>query len=344
MSKLLRILSIDGGGIRGILPGLLLSALEKEIQHLSGNRDARVSGYFDLVAGTSTGGILTCLYLCPDQNGKPRFTAAEAVDLYLENGHRIFRPPVTPRQIWQARKNDCRYVVKGMAALLENYFSDLRLSQLLKPCLVTSYDMENRRSFFFTQHDARKDSAYDFYVKDITRATSAAPGYFEPARIRSMAGTEYTLLDGGVFANNPALCAYAEAMQLFGKGEMQRVTPGSMLMLSIGSGVFRNGNEDSERKRMQPVEHAMAGVTETVDFQLKQLFESTGSEENYFRFEPDLGRASHGLDDCSSSNLQALHEAGIKASKEYSSQISRVAELLVSQSAGETGQRATSSS
>lgn len=214
-----------------------------------------------------------------------------------------------------------------MTELLHNYFSDLKLSELLRPCLITSYDIANRRSFFFTQHDACSNTDYDFFVKDLTRATSAAPGYFEPAKVKSMAGTQYTLLDGGVFANNPALCAYAEAMQLFGKTKVQQITPGKIMMVSIGSGVF--SNDEPDREGMHPMEHVMAGVTETVDFQLKQLFQAAGCSDNYFRFDPDLGKASHNLDDCSSDNLQALYDAGLKASEQYGSIIGKIADKLI---------------
>ena len=66
-SKFFRILSIDGGGIRGLIPAQVLTVLETKLQKASGNPDARIADYFDLVAGTSTGGILTCIYLCPDE-------------------------------------------------------------------------------------------------------------------------------------------------------------------------------------------------------------------------------------------------------------------------------------
>jgi patatin-like phospholipase/acyl hydrolase len=86
----MRILSIDGGGIRGIIPGQVLVSLEQKLQQLSGDPNRRIAEAFDMVAGTSTGGILTCLYLYPDANGKPKFSAADAVDLYLLNGGDIF--------------------------------------------------------------------------------------------------------------------------------------------------------------------------------------------------------------------------------------------------------------
>ena len=86
----MRILSIDGGGIRGIIPGQMLVALEKKLAAKSGKPDARIADFFDLVAGTSTGAILAAAYLCPDSNGRPKFSAQEAVDFYLEDGDEIF--------------------------------------------------------------------------------------------------------------------------------------------------------------------------------------------------------------------------------------------------------------
>ena len=87
-SKLTRILSIDGGGIRGILPGQILVSLENKLKSIDNNPQARIADYFDLIAGTSTGGILTCLYLSPSDTepSRPGFSAERAVDLYLNRG------------------------------------------------------------------------------------------------------------------------------------------------------------------------------------------------------------------------------------------------------------------
>ena len=86
-----KILSIDGGGIRGIIPGQILVALEKKLQEKSDNPQARLAEYFDLFAGTSTGGILTCICLCPSEvePSKARFSAQDAVDLYMNHGEEI---------------------------------------------------------------------------------------------------------------------------------------------------------------------------------------------------------------------------------------------------------------
>ena len=82
MGRPTRILSIDGGGIRGIIPGQILIALERRLKTLSGDPTARIGDYFDLVAGTSTGGILTCVYLTPhpEKPARPRFSADNSND------------------------------------------------------------------------------------------------------------------------------------------------------------------------------------------------------------------------------------------------------------------------
>ena len=85
-----RILSIDGGGIRGILPGTILTYIEEQLRNKTGNPDAKIGEYFDFIAGTSTGGILSLVYLCPDEQGNFKYGAKEALDIYLDQGDEIF--------------------------------------------------------------------------------------------------------------------------------------------------------------------------------------------------------------------------------------------------------------
>jgi patatin-like phospholipase/acyl hydrolase len=180
MAKLTRILSIDGGGIRGILPGQIIVALEKKLQQKSGNANARIADYFDLFAGTSTGGILTCLYLCPDSNSpsRPKFSAQEAVNLYLLKGGDIFKSNLAHKILSAGGMADEKYSAKNMEECLHNYFGDTKLSQLLKPCFITSYNIFDRTTHFFTQHDAAAKEGYDYLLRDVARGTAAAPPYF----------------------------------------------------------------------------------------------------------------------------------------------------------------------
>lgn len=332
MNSPFRILSIDGGGIRGILPGQILVELEMKLQHFSGDPDKRLADYFDMIAGTSTGGILTCLYLYPDEKkpSRPLFTATDAVNLYLENGGGIFKESTI--RIDGLRQE--KYPVAAIETLLKKYFKNTRLSELLKPCLITSYNIYARSTHFFAQHDAKQKKAHDFYLHDVARGTSAAPTYFEPAAVTSLSGITYPVVDGGVFASNPALCAYAEAREKFKpskKGERM-----DMFMLSIGTGSKKESYAYDKAKGwgklgwVKPVLDIMlSGASETVDFQLKHVFDAIDCGDNYYRINPDIGRASIEMDDASEGNLKALKEAGIAAALKYDQELNDIAAYLV---------------
>ena len=338
MPQPIRILSIDGGGIRGILPGQILVSLEKKLQVRSGNPNARIADYFDLLAGTSTGGILTCIYLSPDGNGKPRFTAQDAVDLYLKQGSQIFHADIKQKIISLGGLSDEKYPVKNLETDLKQYFGETKLSELIKPCVITSYNITQRYAHFFRSHKAKNDNTHDFFVRDVTRATSAAPTYFQPAKISSLAGVSYPLVDGGVFANNPALCAFAEARQFFSTSNKD-ASIDNMFLVSIGTGL-KNGLELPQYSYdkaqhwgligwARPVlDIMMAGVNETVDYQLKQMFDSVGKPENYFRLMPNIQRANTDMDDAAPKNLQFLKEDGIEAAQKFDAELEKIAAFL----------------
>lgn len=341
----MRILSIDGGGIRGIIPGIVIAALENRLQKLTDNRDTRVADYFDLVAGTSTGGILACLYLYPDlgQNPpRPRFSAAQAVNLYLERGDDIFDVSLSKRMRSGFGLWDEKYSAGELEDALDDYLEDCSLSSLLKPCLVTAYDIQRRKAHFFKQHKSVTAAGPDFLLKDVARAASAAPTYFEVARIKSLARprTQHALIDGGVFANNPALCAYAEARTFKvsenGQEGSRPCTAQTMFLFSLGTGKVKKRYAYSEAKDWGPLGWAkpvldimMSGVAETVDYQLAQIFGSVDRPDHYNRIEPDLGGAGPDLDDASSENIMALKEAGEECVGMNEEKLDKVARTLI---------------
>jgi patatin-like phospholipase/acyl hydrolase len=341
MPKLTRILSIDGGGIRGILPGQILVALEQKLQKRTNNPQVRIADYFDLVAGTSTGGILSCIYLTPDKTNpqKALFTAKDAVNLYLEYGTKIFSVSWQKKLLSMGGISDEIYTEKPLEELLLSYFGDLELKNLLKPCLITSYDVHDSKAYFFRQHEARTTEGRNFFVKDIARATSAAPTYFEAADVMSFSEVHYPLIDGGVFANNPALCAYAEARGFdFGEGRNKPSAEG-MVLFSIGTGSAVKRKLEHKNIRnwgvlewIRPmIDIMMSGVSQTVHYQLKQIFGSVGKPDQYIRIEPELHNANADMDDASPKNLKALKEAGIRSaeSEENDMKLNKVVELLL---------------
>lgn len=343
MAKKVTILSIDGGGIRGILPGVILAHLETRLQQKEGAQ-ARLSDYFDMIAGTSTGGILSCIYLTPGADGRPKFTAQQAVDLYLERGHEIFDVSFWHKMRSGMSLSDEKYSAAHLEESLMDYMGDTRLSQLLKPCIITSYDIFKRRAVFFNQADAVNNDLRDFYVRDVARATSAAPTYFETARIKSIYGTPYYLIDGGVFANNPAMCAYAEARtldfasKLNHTGKADKPMAKEMIMISIGTGSKGNPYDYNQAKDwgvigwlMPLIDILMSGNSETVNYQLQQMFGTITPPEqaDYYRLEPDREPADAAMDNASPENMGKLREAGMRFVSDNEKLLDKLADLLI---------------
>ena len=335
MAEKIRILSIDGGGIRGIIPAEILIKLEEKLAEKTGKQGARIADYFDLIAGTSTGGILTCAYLCPkpgSKPAKPKFSAKRAQGLYLKRGGKIFH--ISFLQEIRSGKGtwDERYSAKELEKVLDDYFGKVKLSQLLKSCLITAYDIRKRKTEFFNRDDAKKSNTRDYFLRDIARATSAAPTFFEVSRIRSMAGNLSPLIDGGVFANNPALCAYAEVRSTF-KG---RPKAKDMVILSLGTGYkkrpyfYRRAKDWGKVGWARPViDIMMSGVSETVDYQLKQIFDAVGAPNQYLRINGKLDRSSLEMDDASKKNLADLKKDAEGLARKFDKKLGKFADLLI---------------
>lgn len=348
----IRILSIDGGGIRGIIPAAIVEYLETRIKTVTGNSSAKIGEYFDLIAGTSTGGILTCVYLCPDEtdNTKAKFAASDALQLYMKHGNKIFH-----KNFWQQFKNfqlwNEGFPADNLENLLNEYLGETLLSQMIKPCVITAYNFYERRAAFFNSVDSRKigGEVKEFKVKHIARSTSAAPTYFEPAMITSLSEAPQFLIDGGVFVNNPALCAYSEARGL--KFTDQRVLASShqkpkpdfpsakdMLLVSIGTGSSKKRYEFEQLRnagliKWLPViiDIMMSGNSETVHYHLTKMWDTLegDAKKDYYRLEPELKTASPEMDNVSKKNLKLLHDAGQSYVFENVGKLNEIVDKLV---------------
>jgi patatin-like phospholipase/acyl hydrolase len=165
----IKVLSIDGGGIRGIIPALILGALQERV----GKKPHET---FDLIAGTSTGGIITVGIgtIC---NQDSCYSPQELVDLYVQNGAAIFKKSFFESLEELARP---KYSPDGLEKVLEEYFGETEFKTALTPLLVSSYDLQTQLPFFFKSHRIAADASYNWLITQIARATSAAPTYFPP--------------------------------------------------------------------------------------------------------------------------------------------------------------------
>lgn len=345
-TKLKRILSLDGGGIRGILTGKILEALEEKLNEAYTKKNGsprekplRLGEYFDMVAGTSTGGILTCILLCPsdDDPKYPRFSAKEAVDIYLKKGPQIFKPT------WAGRMpgflegiGGSKFGDMSMEDVLKSYLGEKKLSDMLKPCLITTYDIQERSAVFFTSHDAKTKESKDFALWQVCRSTSAAPTFFPPAQARS--GDDFLLhtIDGGLFANNPTMCAFVEGLKIFRDETKHLIAADRMMIVSIGTGEIKKKYAFTEAVKwgtlrwVKPIiDIMMTGVSETVDYQLRKLFKTIDCPDQYYRIMPELGDANPEMDDISNANLEALRQAGIKNADINEDTLEKIAKMLI---------------
>lgn len=224
------ILCIDGGGMRGIVPVVLLQQLEKSIRELGGDKD--IATYFDLIAGTSTGGLITLALTCEStlehtksSNGS-QVSLDDLLESYMSMGETVFqaKPFYGLRQL-----ADNKYSVSGIQNYAKRLFGDAQMQSAKVPTLIMAYDLARGDGEIIRSYG----DGQDFPIWVAARATSAAPTYFEPLEYQ-----DRLLADGGVIANNPALYAYLEAKRLYPECEKFHI-----LSLSTG-GVFHTMSKD----------------------------------------------------------------------------------------------------
>jgi uncharacterized protein len=280
----MRVLSIDGGGIRGLIPALVLEELERRAER-------RVFELFDLIAGTSTGAILACALCAPDP-----LPAARVAALYEEEGPEIFSRSIFQRIRSANGLLDEKYDSAALDGALGRFLSDKRLSGTRPDVVVPAYDTAEPGPFFFKTTDARENPEDDFPLSVVARASSAAPTYFEPSAVDGRA-----LVDGGVFAANPAMSAFAEVLRFQPDAEI--------VLLSLGTGQRTRRRTFDEIEDWGLLEWARPlldvvfdGISDAVDYQLGHAL----GEGRYWRFQTELTRASEALDDATDANLRAL--------------------------------------
>jgi hypothetical protein len=285
-----KILAIDGGGIRGLIPSVILASIEQRT-------GKPIASLFDLIAGTSTGGIIALALACPDPaiRTQPLFSAAKVRDLYLENGSRIF-----PRSLWRFVTNTLAnelYPNSGIEGFLKEQFGDATLGSLLVDVAIPSYDIERRKPKVFTRSDSEDK------VWAVARATSAAPTYFEPARIEREGRRTYeALIDGGVYANNPSAYAVVKAKCIWPEED-------DFAILSLGTGSMTRPIHYDEAINwgkigwLTPILHiALSASADAAHDQIQALF-PTG---RYLRLNRELSLGNDDIDDVSKANLEAL--------------------------------------
>jgi patatin-like phospholipase/acyl hydrolase len=245
-----QILSLDGGGIRGLFSAAVLAAIEEDLGTV-------LVDHFDLIAGTSTGGIIA---LGLGLGLRPR----EIVDFYLTHSGVIFRDPAAMRTLrhWLRAK----YSAEPLARALRQVLGDRLFGESSKRLIIPSYNVgEDDVYLFRTPHAERLRRDYRVPAWKVALATAAAPTYFPGCREVDCA----RLIDGGVWANNPTMVALIEAVGTL-KVPVERVS-----ILSIGT-------YDAVAKRHRRVDHGgkMAWLRDNAAIDLILRAQSIGTNNH----------------------------------------------------------------
>jgi len=269
MAKKFKILSIDGGGLRGLVPLLIL----KEIEKLTGKK---IHELFDLIIGTSTGGIIACGLTVTKDGKTPLLDIDKLIDLYTTKGSLIF--PYKDNLLTKISSVfNPKFKGEGLDKSLKEYFLDLKLSDTLKPIIVSSYDIRNNEVVMFKSRKSN-EKGYNALLKDVCRATSAAPTYL-PSYEMTFAGKERTCVDGGVFINNPSLAGVSDVIRnTYG---IKDLSVKDITLLSLGTGIYtenlgvKNTNSWGLKDWARPItDIMMQSTSKVVDYECNELLDS----------------------------------------------------------------------
>lgn len=379
MSFKTKVLSIDGGGIKGIVPAMILAEIEERTQK-------PICYLFDLIAGTSTGGILTLGLTKPNQDKTaPQFQAIDMVNLYKTKGNVIFQKRKTNalnqialssietglsilgiKDISIEDLYKTKYTRKGKEKIIDEYLGETYLNEALTEVLIPSYATNLRLPFFFTSKPEKERKYQDsknfrivcegYKMQDAALATSAAPTYFKPYPLDVYNHSEprYTLVDGGVFANNPTSIAIIEAINSHKIKTGETVSLDEILVVSLGTGrKSRKLNiEDiynwGQIKWIEPlINMVLNGQSEVVDYQMEQLLstklQSSIQDRQYYRFQTqypeidldnkkasldNLLNVNDALDDVSEFNIDNLQETARKFIRMEKNKLDFLCQLL----------------
>ncbi|KAL8477091.1 hypothetical protein ACS0TY_029413 [Phlomoides rotata] len=330
------ILSIDGGGIRGIIPGTILAHLESKLQELDGP-NARIADYFDVVAGTSTGGLIATMLTAPGADNRPLYAAKNITNFYLEHAPKIF--PESSRSTFIGKIANLlggpKYDGKYLKSLVGKMLGNITLTQTLTNLIVPSFDLRRLQPVIFTTKDVHGNENLSKRVtlSDVCMGTSAAPTFLPPHyfEIKDDQGTHtFDLIDGGMAANNPTLLAITHISKQIMRGNFPNLDVGAMdsnkmLVLSLGTGVAQQENKYNAKEAASwgaltwlvfngatPLIDIYGDASsDMVDIHVSTLFRSSNNDNNYLRIQDDnLAGDASSTDIATTKNMQTLIQIG----------------------------------
>lgn len=324
-----RILSLDGGGIRGFITCIFLSHLT----HLTGRP---IHDLFDMIIATSTGTLIAAglatekpkdshikipesdLLPYKDSVETPYFSPEELAGIYLTDGSTIFSGAG-----WFGSLNGPKYPDKNLNATLTNFFGTNTLSDLKLPVFFTAYDLQKRKIITYSPEDLRKSDEKNIPICSALRACVAAPTIFAPVTLNNR-----FVCDAGIALNNPSALGLAIAGKYF------KATPDRAILCSLGCGhsVSPQTLETYQSWGLKSWASELLETTfdgQTTDSIISMLHQATSLPYKHTRISPRLDNANMVTDVTTSENFKALSKAAISEIKRRENDFKKLAEALI---------------
>ncbi len=339
-----RVLGIDGGGVRGIIQARILIALEDAARR-------PIAEPFDLIVGTSIGGIAALALIVPGTNGSPIYTPDSAATLLAGHKDAIFPPGdlSVPRTITQVRqlpstmartglaatgrhrgRGNARYSPEPLEEALSGFFGDVMLSEAITPVVVTAFDTLTDRPIHFRSEYAANLGGCDIPMATVARAATATPTFFPPLG-RQVGRKAHGAADAGVYAGDVSLLAYSEART---HAAAQGRSPDEIRLVLLGFG-REYGSPDSEidgivRRHGVSLADRLMKAAEIGHQETHRRLLGDLLQGRYWRFQPPLPDGSgFGTDDPSDEQLAGLISIAVRFVANHSNEIRHLVEHLI---------------
>lgn len=262
----MNILSISGGGVRGLIPLYVLREIERKY-------NKSISEIFDYFAGSSIGSIIIAALLITDDGKTSKYKCEELFEMIEKLCKEIFQNTWFYRMKTIYGWLGSKYPIENVEILLKEFFGDRKLKDLLRPICFPTFDGISQKPIYFT-----KEKHGELYLRDILRATTAAPTYFDPKEMEvegvklTCGGVDFTkqkrqLYDSGIVVNNPSLVA-----ELHATHNMQIINKSNIYELCLGTGTSQIP---------QPTNNGMWGWINSI---LGYLFNGFNENEMYLLY------------------------------------------------------------
>jgi patatin-like phospholipase/acyl hydrolase len=305
------ILSIDGGGLRGLIPLRILQKAEE----ITGKK---IQDSFDMFAGTSTGGLIACCLAMRDEQHpeQPKYNLEQIADIYSKKGKLIFPIKTGIGKIILKATNlfAPAYSPAGLDKVLQEYIGSQKIKDALRPVLISTYDLNSNMPVFFKSSEANGDESANAKMYDVCRATSAAPTFL-PAYSFTYKNKPLTGIDGGVYVNNPTMAVIAEVSKygfhgFYKKKDGTPVKFEDIRILSLGTGMFTGTITETEAVSWGQLQWItritdimMRGVNKTTHYEAMEMLD----DGKYLRLSIDITEEKYSdMADASESTRQYL--------------------------------------